>query len=168
VSLPCQQTDSSYETEGVNPGVAIATGCCSNQRTVTETAAPKARSSDGCAGKANRHHATLPLKVKRPKASELSTFIWVDLWLIVYLGYTFRSILQNKLKYCITKYNRSRDSAVGIATGYGLNDREVGVRVPVGSKFFTSPYCPDRLWGPPNLLHNGYRGFLPGGKAAGA
>jgi hypothetical protein len=28
---------------------------------------------------------------------------------------------------------RSRDSAVGIATGYGLDDRGVGDRVPVGS-----------------------------------
>jgi hypothetical protein len=37
----------------------------------------------------------------------------------------------------------SRDSSVGIATGYGLDDRGVGVRVPVGSKIFTSPYRPD-------------------------
>jgi hypothetical protein len=61
---------------------------------------------------------------------------------------------------------RSRDSTVGIATGYGLDDREVGVRVPVES----SPRRPDRLWGPPNLLSNGYGGgaSLPGGKAAGA
>jgi hypothetical protein len=43
-----------------------------------------------------------------------------------------------------------RNSAVGIATGYGLDNREVGVRVPVGSRIFTSPYRPDRLWGPPN------------------
>jgi hypothetical protein len=34
--------------------------------------------------------------------------------------------------------NKSRDSVVGIATGYGLDDREVGVRVP------------------PNLLSNVY------------
>jgi hypothetical protein len=27
---------------------------------------------------------------------------------------------------------------------------------------------PDRLWGPPNLLYNGYRELFPGGKAAGA
>jgi hypothetical protein len=47
---------------------------------------------------------------------------------------------------------------VGIATGYGLDDREVGVRVPVGSGIFTSPYRPDRLWGPPNLLYIGYQG----------
>jgi hypothetical protein len=33
---------------------------------------------------------------------------------------------------------RSRDSAVGIATGYGLDGRWVGVRVPVGSRIFTS------------------------------
>jgi hypothetical protein len=33
----------------------------------------------------------------------------------------------------------SRDSSVGIVTGYGLEDRGVGFRVPVGSRiFFTS------------------------------
>jgi hypothetical protein len=35
--------------------------------------------------------------------------------------------------------------AVGIATGYGLEDREVGVQVPVGSRFLSSPRRPDRL-----------------------
>jgi hypothetical protein len=62
----------------------------------------------------------------------------------------------------------SRDSSVGIATGYGLDDQGAWVRVPVGKKIFTSPYRPDRLWGPPNFLQNGYLGFFPGGKAAGA
>jgi hypothetical protein len=33
---------------------------------------------------------------------------------------------------------RSRDSSVGIATGYGLDDRGVGARVPVGSNFIFS------------------------------
>jgi hypothetical protein len=58
---------------------------------------------------------------------------------------------------------RSRDSVVGIATGYGLDERGVGVRVPVGSRIFSSPIRPDRLWGPPNLLFNGYRGLFPRG-----
>jgi hypothetical protein len=31
---------------------------------------------------------------------------------------------------------RSRDSAVGIATGHGLDDGRVAVRVPVGSRIF--------------------------------
>jgi hypothetical protein len=60
----------------------------------------------------------------------------------------------------------SQDSAVSIATGYGLDDRGVGVRVPVRSRIFSSPLRPDRLCGPPTLLSNGYR--FPGGKAAGA
>jgi hypothetical protein len=50
----------------------------------------------------------------------------------------------------------------GIATGYGLDDRGVGVRVPVGSRIFSSPRRPDRLWGPPSLS-NGYQGLLPWG-----
>jgi hypothetical protein len=43
---------------------------------------------------------------------------------------------------------------VGIATGYGLDDRGVGVRVPVGSSIFSSPHRPDWLWGPPSLVSN--------------
>jgi hypothetical protein len=60
-----------------------------------------------------------------------------------------------------------RDSVVGIATGYVLDDQGIGVRVPVGLRIFSSPRRPDRLWGPLNLLSNGYRrGSFPGGKAA--
>jgi hypothetical protein len=41
-------------------------------------------------------------------------------------------------------------SVYRLATGWTTSG--AGVRVPVGSKFFTSLYRPDRLWGPPNLL----------------
>jgi hypothetical protein len=58
---------------------------------------------------------------------------------------------------------RGSDSVVGIATGYGLNDRGVGVRVPVMSKMFLSPRAPDRFWGPPSLLSKGYRELFPPG-----
>jgi hypothetical protein len=63
----------------------------------------------------------------------------------------------------------SKDNSVGIATGYGLDDRGIGVRVPVGSRIFSSPQraYPRRLWGPPSLLFNGYRGSLPGVKRQG-
>jgi hypothetical protein len=54
-------------------------------------------------------------------------------------------------------------SVVGKATGYGLDDRGVGVRVPVEARFFSSARRPDRFWDPPNLLSNGYRGLFPQG-----
>jgi hypothetical protein len=40
---------------------------------------------------------------------------------------------------------KSWGSAVGIVTGYVLDDQRVGVQVPVGARIVTSPYCPDRL-----------------------
>jgi hypothetical protein len=33
--------------------------------------------------------------------------------------------------------------------GYGLDDRRVRVRVPVGSRIFSSPRRPGRVWSPP-------------------
>jgi len=48
---------------------------------------------------------------------------------------------------------------------YELDDRG---SIPGRSwKFLSSPPCPDRLWGPSNLLSNGCRGF-PRIKVAGA
>jgi hypothetical protein len=59
------------------------------------------------------------------------------------------------------------DSVVGIATGYGLDDRGVGVRVPVGSRIFSTssrpalgPTQPPIQWVPGALS--------PWGNAAGA
>jgi len=50
------------------------------------------------------------------------------------------------------------DSAVGIATGYGRDGP--GIESRWGD---ISRTCPDRPWGPPSLLYNGYQAF-PGGK----
>jgi hypothetical protein len=51
-----------------------------------------------------------------------------------------------------------RDSSVGIATRYGLDGPGIG-------EIFRSR--PDRPWGPPSLLYNGYRVTFPGVKRPG-
>jgi hypothetical protein len=61
---------------------------------------------------------------------------------------------------------RSRDRTLGTGTGYGLDDRGVGVQFPVGSGIFSFLRPPDWLWGTPTLLSNLYRGQFPRGTAA--
>jgi hypothetical protein len=59
----------------------------------------------------------------------------------------------------------SRDSAVDVTTGYGLDDRGFEVRVLVGSRIFPSSCRPDWIWGTPSLLFSGYwRPLSPGVK----
>jgi len=74
------------------------------------------------------------------------------------------------LRQCIRKYppyfrtlsvsSVGRVSAVGIATDNGLDGP--GIESRWSEIFLTRP---DRPWGPPSLLYNGYR-FFPGVKAA--
>ena len=56
-----------------------------------------------------------------------------------------------------------RNSSVGIAvpTGWTFHGSNPG-----GGEIFRTR--PDRPWGPPSLLYDGYRISFPGGKAAGA
>lgn len=42
-------------------------------------------------------------------------------------------------------HNENRDSVVGIACGYMLDDRGVGVRVPIKANIVSSPRRPDRF-----------------------
>ena len=64
---------------------------------------------------------------------------------------------QNKILLARIKL-RGPGSVVDIATGYGLDSP--GIESPAGGEIFRT--CPDRPWGPPNLLYNGYRIFSGG------
>jgi hypothetical protein len=64
------------------------------------------------------------------------------------------------MKYALTVY-MSQDSAVGIATGYGLDCRGVGDRVLVEARFLSSPRS-DRFWREPSFLSNMYPGQFLG------
>jgi hypothetical protein len=82
----------------------------------------------------------------------------------IFLQNFIRIMLKDKLNVVtFLLWERSRESSVGIATDYGMDHRGVGVRVPAGSIIFSSPLRPDRLWGPPSLLPNGYRELFPRG-----
>jgi hypothetical protein len=53
-----------------------------------------------------------------------------------------QSINSTPIKF---NFNGSRDNAAGIATGYGLDCREIKVRAPVGSRIFSTSSRPV-LW----------------------
>jgi hypothetical protein len=79
----------------------------------------------------------------------------------VYARITLKQILN---KYVMLLFGFvSWNSVVGTATGYRLDDRGVEFRGLVGSRICSSPRRPDRHWGPPNLLPNGYRELFPRG-----
>jgi hypothetical protein len=65
--------------------------------------------------------------------------------------------------------NKRRDSSVGIALGYGLDDRGCRVRFPAGAGNFSLYHLVQNGSGAqPAYYLMGARGSLPGGKVAGA
>jgi hypothetical protein len=58
---------------------------------------------------------------------------------------------------CVNYRGVGRDSVVGIATGWTVRGSN-----PAGGEIFRNH--PDRPWGPPSLLYNGYRVSFPGVK----
>ena len=79
---------------------------------------------------------------------------------IFFFSFVIELKLRNALYIFLHKYFliSGPGSVVGIATAYGLDGPWIDSRW--GEIFRTSP---DRPWGPPSLLYNGYR-FFPGGK----
>ena len=74
------------------------------------------------------------------------------------LHYTHSTENQSNFQRRLFENDGGPGSSAGIATGYGLDSP--GIESRWGEIFRT---CPDRPWGPPSLLYNGYRIF-PGGK----
>jgi hypothetical protein len=66
------------------------------------------------------------------------------------------SSLMSLLHQSHNKIQRKR-SSVFSTTAYGVDDRGIGVLVPVGSIIFIPPNSSDRNWGSPSPLTPGYR-----------
>jgi hypothetical protein len=78
-----------------------------------------------------------------------------------------KDILRSSDSLVGARTSRAAVKQFGMGTGYGLDDRRVGVRVPVGSRIATSLYRPDGLWGPSSLISNAFKGLFPGDKTSG-
>jgi hypothetical protein len=70
--------------------------------------------------------------------------------------------------FIIYDYRRSRDSSVGIATSYGLDDRGVGVRILGGQEFSLLHVVRTGSGDRPTSYPIGTGGSFSGSKAAGA
>jgi hypothetical protein len=100
-----------------------------------------------CAYICHHFHACYMSRASYPPWSDHRENVWWRMQLMKFLVIEFYSV-----SYCF--------SGAGMVTGYGLDDRGVGVRAPVGSRIFSSSQRPDRLRGPPSLLSSWYRGAL--------
>jgi hypothetical protein len=92
------------------------------------------------------------IKLKRSHSSPSSEVRHIASLLPSHCTHTHKH-KQDILDHWFSKYyllqnpcgNVSRGSSVGIATGYGLDDLGVGIRVPEESRILTSPYRSDWL-----------------------
>jgi hypothetical protein len=87
----------------------------------------------------------------------------------IYRGMIFlHGVIKITPTLAYTAYTVSRGGAVGTVTAYGLNDRGVGVRVPVGSKFSLLHIIQTGSGVHPASYSMGTGVSFPGGKAPGA
>jgi hypothetical protein len=86
-----------------------------------------------------------------PKPNQLGSGTYHELCSVIYMVLYFIK--------CVFWLMCGPGSVVGIATGNGLNGPRIESRL--GGEILLT--CPDRPWGPPSPLYNGYRVF-PRGK----
>jgi hypothetical protein len=70
------------------------------------------------------------------------------------------NIIINMYIDTVTNNSFGYGSEFGIATGNGLDDRRVGVRVAVKLIIFSSLCRPNRLWDPSSLVSKGHKWLL--------
>jgi hypothetical protein len=89
---------------------------------------------------------------------------------LIFHSFHATKLLKFKIQFTPAYFSsKSRDSSVGIALGYGLDDRGSRVRFPAGAGNFSLHHRVQNGSGThPASYPMGSRGSFPGGKAAGA
>jgi hypothetical protein len=77
---------------------------------------------------------------------------------VVLLPFVIYLLILHRILLVTVMTLKSRVTSVSIATGYVLDRR--GSIPGRGKKHFSTSQRPDRLWFPPILLYNCYRGFF--------
>jgi hypothetical protein len=88
---------------------------------------------------------------------------------VVFFFFFFFGLPDGRLFHPLCIYKAYKQSvSVGVANGYGMNDRAVGIRGLIGLRIVSSTRCPDRLWGSPKpSLHCVTTAISPGVKRPG-
>jgi hypothetical protein len=118
---------------------AVPCGCCCvvipGKDKASRSTAAFAESSDRCLG-AGAHYTCGHVRMGDRQEWSVSD-TWKQVVIVIYsIQRRITNWLANLIIRELIEDWRSRNSLLGIATGYGLDDRGVGVRVPAGSRIY--------------------------------
>lgn len=107
---------------------------------------------------ASWYQAMVKSNLKAWSCFQLAQYMRAGLWNCLYFSPFF--VVYFKTMSVLHTTATSRDRAIIIATGHGLDSWGVRVWVLVEAKFSSSPCRPGWFWGPPSPFSNGNWGVL--------
>jgi hypothetical protein len=90
----------------------------------------------------------ITFEIRKTTVPFKSTLVWdvTSCSLVEHPGYCRANLRSNWVSFMFSA-NESAHVTLFMNIGYGTDDRGTGIRVPIGSRIFSFPNRPDRLWG---------------------